>query len=73
MKKFYRLFRRNRRYYIEHVETRRQISLGTSNHAEAVRLWAARNEAAQAPGRQFRLSHWMPSARNWTLKRPTRG
>jgi len=31
MKKLYRLFRRGRRYYVEHVETRRQTSLGTMN------------------------------------------
>jgi hypothetical protein len=49
MKKLYRLFRRRNRYYVEHVETRQQTSLGTGNHAEAVRLWAAKNEAAQAP------------------------
>lgn len=49
MKKIYRLFRRRNRYYLEHVGTRRQTSLGTSNHTEAVRLWAARNEAAQSP------------------------
>lgn len=49
MKKLYRMFRRRNRYYVEHVQTRQQTSLGTSNHAEAVRLWAAKNEAAQAP------------------------
>jgi len=49
MKKLYRMFRRQRRYYIEHVETRQQTSLGTSNHAEALRLCTAKNEAAQSP------------------------
>ena len=49
MKKLYRMFRRGNRYYAEHVETRRQTGLGTSDHAEAVRLWAAKKEAAQSP------------------------
>lgn len=49
MKKFYRMFRRGTRYYVEHVETRKQTSLGTSNETEALRLFAVRNEAAQAP------------------------
>jgi integrase len=49
MKKLYRLFRRGDRYYAEHVETRKQTSLRTGNEAEALRLVAAKNEAAQAP------------------------
>lgn len=49
MKKLYRLFRRGRKYYCEHVETRKQTSLGTANETEALRLLAARNEADQRP------------------------
>jgi integrase len=49
MKKLYRMFRRGRRYYVEHIESRQQTSLGTSDHAEALRLWTAKNEAAQSP------------------------
>jgi hypothetical protein len=49
MKKLYRMFRRGHRDCIEHVETRQQTSLGTSNHAEALRLWTAKNEAARHP------------------------
>jgi hypothetical protein len=43
------MFQRGSRYYVEHVETRRQTSLGTSDEAEAVRLFAAKNEAALTP------------------------
>ena len=62
MKKLYRMFRRRSRYYIENVETRQQASLGTSNHAEAVRLWAAKNEAAQSPRLNLALARAYLSA-----------
>jgi integrase len=62
MKKFYRMFRRGNRYYVEHVETRQQTSLGTSNHAEALRLWSAKNEAIQAPVLNLALARTYLSA-----------
>ena len=62
MKKLYRMFRRGRRYYVEHVQTRQQTSLGTSNHAEALRLWTAKNEAAQAPRLNLALARAYLSA-----------
>jgi len=62
MKKFYRMFRRGNRYYVEHVETRQQTSLGTSNHVEALRLWSAKNEAIQAPVLNLTLARTYLSA-----------
>src|SRR5262245_51004055 len=62
MKKLYRMVRRGRRYYVEHVETGQQTSLGTSNHAEALRLWTAKNEAAQAPRLNLALARAYLSA-----------
>ncbi len=62
MKKIYRMFRRGSRYYVEHVETRQQTSLGTSNEAEALRLWAARNESAQSPALNLALARTYLSA-----------
>lgn len=73
MKKLYRMFRRGRRFYVEHVETRQQTSLGTSDEAEAIRLFAAKNEAAQAPRLNLALARTYLSAhdtrmieRTWT-------
>jgi hypothetical protein len=48
MKVLYRLYRRGARFYCEHVETGKQESLRTSKRSEALRLVAAKNEAAQA-------------------------
>lgn len=62
MKKLYRIFRRGRRYYSEHVETRRQTSLGTSDKTEALRLIAAKNEAAQMPILNIALARTYMSA-----------
>lgn len=62
MKKLYRMFRRGSRYYVEHVETRRQTSLGTSNETEAIRLFAAKNEAVQAPRLNLALARTYLSA-----------
>lgn len=73
MKKLYRVFRRGNRYYAEHVETRRQTSLHTGNEAEALRLVAAKNEAAQSPRLNLALARTYLSAhdtgmvdRTWT-------
>ena len=62
MKKLYRMFRRGSRYYVEHVETRQQTSLGTSNESEALRLWTAKNESAQAPALNLALARTYLSA-----------
>ena len=62
MKKLYRLFRRKTRFYAEHVETRKQASLQTSDEAEALRLLTAKNEAAQAPRLNLALARTYLSA-----------
>lgn len=62
MKKLYRMFRRGSRYYVEHVETRQQTSLGTSDESEALRLWTAKNESAQAPSLNLALARTYLSA-----------
>ena len=67
MKKFYRMFRRGPRYYIEHVETRKQTSLGTGDYNEALRLFTARNEAAQAPCLNLALARTYLSAHDQTM------
>jgi hypothetical protein len=56
------MFRRGNRYYVEHVETRQQTSLGTSNYGEALRLWSAKNEAIQAPVLNLALARTYLSA-----------
>jgi hypothetical protein len=73
MKKLYRMFRRGSRYYVEHAETRRQTSLGTNDEAEAIRLFAAKNEAVQTPRLNLALARTYLSAhdermieRTWT-------
>ena len=73
MQKLYRMFKRGSRYYVEHVETRKQTSLGTSDKAEALRLFSAKNEAAQAPRLNLALARTYLSAhdqrmivRTWT-------
>ncbi len=59
----YRLYRRGATFYCEHTETGKQESLKTANRAEALRLVAAKNEAAQAPylnltlGRTYLQAH----------------
>ena len=48
--------------YAEHVETRKQLSLQTSDEAEALRLLTAKNEAAQAPRLNLALARTYLSA-----------
>jgi integrase len=53
----YRLFLKGAygTYYIEDTVTHRQMSLKTTDKAEATRLWQAKNEAAESPDRSFRV------------------
>jgi integrase len=58
MKQRYRLYRRghNGRYYVQDNITGKQESLGTSNRAEALRLYSARNEASYQPAFSIHLA-----------------
>ena len=58
MKQRYRLYRRghNGRYYIQDNTTGKQESLGTSNRAEASRLFNAKNEASYQPAFSIHLA-----------------
>ena len=56
MRNLYRLFRRGNRYYSEHVATRVQKSLRTTNKVEAQRLIAAQNEATRNAGLNLALA-----------------
>jgi integrase len=53
----YRLFLKGAygTYYIEDTVTHRQMSLKTTDKAEATRLWQAKNDAAESPDRSFRV------------------
>lgn len=56
MKNRFRLFlRRNGTYYCENCDTGQQLSLGTKDHADAVKLLAAKNNSYQNPSLNLAL------------------
>ncbi|MBI2946140.1 MAG: hypothetical protein HYY23_00715 [Verrucomicrobia bacterium] len=62
MKHRYRLWKRNGIFYSEDCDTGKQISLKTGDRQEALRLIAAKNEAAQSPVLNIHLARTYLSA-----------
>ena len=56
MKPAFKLYRRKRIYYCEHIESGQQESLRTSDGDEATRLFHAKNEAAQMGAANLQIS-----------------
>lgn len=70
--KKFRLYRRsNGRFYIEDNTTGKQESLGTSDKAEAQRLFIAKNEAAQQPAFNFQIARTYLAAGDPALAKRT--